>query len=96
MSHGPPAELEQDNAASEKAKIGLVLCVVYGIVYAGFVAINAVAPKTMGMNVVAGLNLAVIYGFGLIVLAIVMGLVYNHVCTRIEKKMNVAEEDTDQ
>jgi len=32
------------------------------------------------------LNLAVSYGFGLILLAIIMGLAYNAVCTKKEKE----------
>ena len=96
MSHGPPAKLEQDNASQEKARIGLILFLVYSVVYAGFVAINTITPKTMGVIVLAGLNLAVVYGFGLIVLAIVMGLIYNYICGRVEKRMNVPTEGTDQ
>ena len=49
--------------------------------------------------VILGLNLAVVYGMGLIVLAIVMGLVYNQMCTKKEDELNgpngekVAEEE---
>lgn len=96
MSHGPPAKLEKDNASQEKARIGMVLFLVYSLVYAGFVLINTVSPKAMGTVVLAGLNLAVVYGFGLIVLAIVMGLVYNHMCGRLEMRLNSSEEDSDQ
>ncbi len=92
MSHGPPAELEKDNAAPEKARIGLILFFVYGLIYAGFVAVNTFSPKAMSLIVLSGLNLAVVYGFGLIVLAIVMGLIYNYWCGRLEARMNTDEE----
>ena len=92
MQHGPAAELDQDNASDAKARLGLILFIVYSIVYAGFVVINTVCPKTMGETVFLGLNLAVVYGFGLIILAIVMGLIYNAMCTRLEKTLNTDEE----
>ena len=47
----------------------------------------------MGIIVFFGLNLAVVYGFGLIVLAIVMGVIYNHVCTGYENRLNVPEDE---
>ncbi|MBZ0298914.1 MAG: DUF485 domain-containing protein [Anaerolineae bacterium] len=75
--------------------MGLILFAAYGLVYAGFVAINTINPKAMGQVVFAGLNLAVVYGFGLIILAIVMGLIYNAICTRAEDRMNQTEEEID-
>jgi len=88
MGHGPSADWGEDRAVQRKASLGIKLFFVYCFVYAGFVAINTLSPKMMGMQVVAGLNLAVVYGFGLIILAIVMGLVYNALCTRAEDEMN--------
>ena len=96
MCHGPPAKLGKDDAAQGKARIGVILFLIYGLVYAGFVIVNTVSPGTMGMEVLAGLNLAVVYGFSLIVLAIVMGLAYSIVCDRLEKKLNGSEEGSDQ
>ena len=88
MDHGPAAELEHDNASGIKSRIGFVLFVFYGLVYAGFVVINTLSPKSMSRTIIFDLNLAVVYGFGLIFLAIVMGLIYNAVCTHYEKQLN--------
>lgn len=93
MEHGPPVEQGQDNASAIKARIGLALFVIYGLVYAGFVVINTLSPKTMGEEIALGLNLAIVYGFGLIVLAVIMGLLYNVICTRYEKRLNTEESD---
>lgn len=93
MSHGPATDWGKDKAAGYKAKLGLRLFFFYSIVYAGFVAINVASPKSMGIIVFAGLNLAVVYGMGLILLAIVMGLIYNRMCTRKEDELNRAGED---
>ena len=52
----------------------------YGLIYAGFVIINLTHPLLHGAGGGLGLNLAVVYGFGLIVLALVLALIYNHLC----------------
>jgi len=96
MEHGPAAKLEKDNASALKTKLGVKLFFVYAIIYAGFVFINTLSPSTMEIKVFAGLNLAVLYGFGLIVLAIVMGTIYNWVCTGYEDRMNKPENNKDE
>lgn len=88
MKHEPAPEMGHDAASAFKARLGLILFAIYGLVYAGFVAINTFSPSTMGQIALAGLNLAVVYGFGLIILAIVMGLIYNVICSRAEDRMN--------
>ena len=91
MGHGPAAKLGKDNASPYKQSLGIKLFIVYALVYAGFVAINTFKPKLMDTPVMLGQNLAVVYGMGLIVLAIVMGLVYNHMCTKKEDELNTDE-----
>jgi uncharacterized membrane protein (DUF485 family) len=88
MHHGPAVKLEKCNAAAAKAKLGIYLFFVYLIVYGGFVAITLASPTLMNGEIIFGLNLACTYGFGLIILAIVMGLIYNSLCTRLEEKLN--------
>ncbi|MFG0290259.1 MAG: DUF485 domain-containing protein [Rhodopirellula sp. JB044] len=66
-----------DAEATQKAsRLGLTLFIVYTLVYLGFVLLNAFAADTMDTVVVAGLNLAIVYGFGLIIVAIVMAFIY--------------------
>lgn len=86
--HGPAVKMEKDNASGFKTKIGLKLFIVYSLIYAGFVIINTIEPKLMELEIFLGLNLAVVYGFGLIVIAIIMGLIYNSICTKKENLMN--------
>ena len=89
MQHEPaPQEPGEDRAASYKARNGLILFGVYSLIYLGFVLINTLSPTLMAKEIVGGVNLAVFYGFGLILLAIVIGLVYNIMCTRAEDSMN--------
>jgi uncharacterized membrane protein (DUF485 family) len=56
------------------------MTVLYSLVYAGFVGLSVFQPTWMGASAVLGLNLAVAYGLGLIVIAIVFALVYNRLC----------------
>jgi uncharacterized membrane protein (DUF485 family) len=93
MDHGPPAPVEQDNAIGPKTRLGVILFIVYGLFYAGFVVINTLSPATMGQEILWGLNLAVVYGFGLIIVAIILGLIYNYTCTRIERNLNHTPEE---
>ncbi len=88
MGHGPATQWGEDRASEYKARLGIYLFIFYVLVYAGFIVINVMSPKTMGIIVMAGLNLACVYGFGLILLAIIMGLIYNHMCTKKEYELN--------
>lgn len=60
---------------------------VYALVYAGFVAINVTAPLAMEREIVLGLNLAVVYGFFLIVFALALALVYTRMCSVKEAEL---------
>lgn len=91
MDHGPAAELGVDHAAKRKTRLGIWMFVSYFIVYAVFVTIGVVNYEAMSNEVFGDLNLAVTYGFGLIVLAIILGLIYNWRCTKIENEMNMED-----
>jgi uncharacterized membrane protein (DUF485 family) len=71
---------------SRNARIGLVLFFVYLVLYGGFVLVSAFAPAVMETTLLAGVNLAILYGFGLILAAFVLALVYGWLCRTEEKK----------
>jgi len=82
-----PFALQNDRALSieeimetRNARIGFVLFVVYSLLYGGFVFLNAFAADVMEMTPIAGVNLAILYGFGLIVAALILALVYGFLC----------------
>ncbi len=58
------------------ARLGLVLFFLYLLLYVGFVGISALAPSWMEWRPGGGLNLALLYGFGLILAALVLAFVY--------------------
>lgn len=86
--HGPAAKLDADKAAAKKSKLGVILFLCYTLVYIGFVFIGLMDPELLEVHVIGKQNLAIVYGFGLIILAIVMGFIYNAVCSRYEDNMN--------
>ena len=92
MLHEPAAKQEKDAASEWKATLGIKLFWLYCIIYMGFVGIAVFVPQAMKTPVLAGTNLAIIYGMGLIIFAIILGLVYNHACTKKEDEMNKEEE----
>lgn len=65
---------------TRNSRIGLSLFAVYLVFYGGFVLLAAFSPETMEITPLAGVNLAIWYGFGLILAAIVLALIYGWVC----------------
>jgi hypothetical protein len=84
MAHPhPPAATAKGTAPAEpasRARAGLILFAAYALLYAGFMLVNAFAPEAMGIIVFAGLNLAVVWGLGLIVAAFVLAVFYAWLC----------------
>ena len=60
---------------------------IYSLLYVGFVAINLIKPQMMESTVLSGLNLAVVYGFGLIIVALIQALLYDAMCNRRERAL---------
>jgi uncharacterized membrane protein (DUF485 family) len=87
MLHEPAVQTGKDPAFAYKRKLGARMFIAYALFYAGFVAINLICPMWMEKAVFAGLNLAVVYGFGLIIVALILALIYNRACGRREASM---------
>ncbi len=79
-----PVAKEREDAAvvAHNTRMGVVLLLVYVVFYGGFMALSAFWPAAMAATPFGGANLAVLYGFGLIVLALVLALVYMKVCRK--------------
>jgi len=86
MDHGPATEWKEDAKTSKiKSRIGIWMFLGYTIVYAVFIVLNVSTPKLMGMDV-GMVNVAIVFGFGLIVLALIMAVIYNALCGWAEEK----------
>ena len=71
-------------------RLGLVLFAIYFVMYASFVGITVYDYRILGRPALMGLNLAIVYGFGLIIAAFVMAVIYMVMC-RKEPPMNADE-----
>ena len=91
MLHKPAEKTGPDPAFLYKRRLGAWMFLLYALVYAGFVIINLVRPGAMEIVLFGGLNLAVVYGFGLIIFALILALVYSQACERREKRLRQAE-----
>ena len=88
MHHGSAQDSGPDPASAYKTRLGVWMFIIYCVVYAGFVFINVLTEgEAMQVIVFSGLNLAVVYGVGLIVFALVLALIYNWLCTKKEAEL---------
>lgn len=70
----PPTKAAADDR--HNARLGLRLFAVYCAAYSLFMVLAAFSPSAMDYRIAGRVNLAVTYGFGLIVLAFVLAAAY--------------------
>lgn len=75
-------ELEDEKVVAHNTRMGVILFVVYVLFYGGFMALSAFWPEVMSRPILRGVNIAVVYGFALIVAALVLALVYMKTCRK--------------
>lgn len=78
-------QFEPEHISQRNARYGVILFTIYLILYAIFVLLNTFWPKAMDAVPFAGINLSIIYGFGLIVMALVLALVYSWLCRGVNR-----------
>jgi uncharacterized membrane protein (DUF485 family) len=84
MSRQLPADYETYEL--RKIKIGIRMTILYALVYTGFIFLAVSQPAWMGLPFLFGQNLAITYGLGLIVIAIIFALIYNYLLLRLNPK----------
>lgn len=57
----------------------------YFVFYGTFVYLSAFHADVMARHALAGVNVAVVYGFGLIVVALVLALIYLTLCHPVDE-----------
>ncbi len=92
MLHEPATPAGKDPASPYKTRLGIWMFVFYSLFYASFVAINLLSPLSMATIVFAGLNLATVYGFALIIVALIEALIYDGMCRKKEAEFAKAEK----
>jgi uncharacterized membrane protein (DUF485 family) len=69
-----------DRTAARNSRVGLIFFSIYLLIYCGYVGIAAFAPAQLERTPVAGLNVAILYGLGLIVFALIFAVCYGWAC----------------
>lgn len=82
---------EKEALTQQKSKLGVRLFFIYLVCYAGFVILGVFKYELLATTVFLGLNLALTYGIGLIVFAVILGVIYNYYCTRYEDQAEEAD-----
>lgn len=95
MKHEPATPVGNDPARLYKVRLGIWMFVFYSLFYAGFVAINLISPQTMATIVLAELNLATVYGFSLIIVALIEALIYDWMCRKKESDCEQIEKSNE-
>ena len=87
MAQSSPADAGPGSArTAHHARIGIVLFAIYVVLYAGFMILAAFRPDLMDAPTPLGsVNLAIMYGMGLILAAFVLAVVYIYLC-RLEPR----------
>lgn len=89
--HGPSTDWGSDRSSAFKTRVGIWMFILYAIIYIGFVLINTLRPELMASDI-GSLNLAIIYGFGLLFFALLLAVVYNAICSAAEEEFNAMDE----
>ena len=75
-----PARAAHDAHVSPNAALGMGMFLIYLLLYLGFMGIAAFDYSLFGSITVGGVNLAIVYGVGLIVAALVLAMIYMKLC----------------
>jgi len=76
QNHENIRETEDPKLVARNTRIGLILFALYLSLYAGFIGLTAFAPKVMQSTPFGGINFAILSGFMLIVMALVLAIIY--------------------
>jgi len=82
---------DKDSSERRKSNIGILMTVLYALVYGGFVFLSVFYPSIMSVRTFFGMNLAITYGLGLIVIAIIFAMIYNQM-VRIPRAPEIPEK----
>ena len=75
-----PANQANEAEHPGRTRLGLIFFTTYLVIYAVYVLLNAFWPQVMDAIPFGGVNLAVLYGLGLIGMAFVLALIYGWLC----------------
>lgn len=78
-------EQEDEAVVAHNTRMGVWLFLVYVLFYGGFVALSAFNYELMAQPFIAGVSLAIVYGFSLILAALILAIIYMTICRKSSK-----------
>lgn len=90
--HGSATEWKKDNSSPLKELLGKWFFLLYSVIYGGFILLNVFSPDLLGIDV-GSINVAIVYGLGLIIFAMFLAFAYNHVSSSAENLMNTDRDE---
>ena len=75
-----PSHEDHPERVSRNARNGLILFAAYLALYGGFMYLSAFQPQLMAKAPFGGVNLAILYGFALILAALFLAAIYMYLC----------------
>lgn len=90
--HGKTEHIKDTKSSKVKEIVGRWFFLIYTIFYAIFILTNVISPRFMGIDVGA-LNISIVFGFGLILFAILLAFSYNHISTHVEQAFESHEHE---
>jgi uncharacterized membrane protein (DUF485 family) len=83
----PETADEDPEVSAANSRAGLALFFLYLAFYVGFVGLAAFVPDVMARPAIAGVNLAVCYGLGLIFAAFIVAALYMAACAHNARRL---------
>ncbi|MDD5605645.1 MAG: DUF485 domain-containing protein [Dehalococcoidales bacterium] len=90
MEHGQPAKLKTEKSEGYKTRLGIIMFTIFTPIYLAFILVSVMSPSFMAADL-GKLNVAIVYGFGIIILAVALAVIYNSICSRKERDDEVEE-----
>lgn len=78
-------KMGKDGASDYKASLGMKMFWFYVFFYVLYTIVNVNWPSIMAKHML-GVNVAMLWGMGLIILAMVQALIYHYLCTKAEQE----------
>ena len=85
-SNASPPDPIIEASSTHNARLGIVFFLLYFALYAGFIVIATFKYEWMSRPALGGLNVAIVYGMGLIIAAFVLAVIYMMMCKRPEPR----------
>lgn len=86
MEHGAPEKWKTEKSESFKTRLGIIMFAIFAPIYLSFILFSVMKPSFMATDL-GQLNVSIVFGFGIIIFAVLLAVVYNFICSRKREMM---------